>query len=883
VIASDGTAFVAYAYHVLLGTWEIRVYRSVNGGKTWTEWGSTPLAQDPVGFDMTMAPGNPEQVVIAYSDLPTTGCMSSIQVLRADVSSATPTWLSTTVDCTVSPVVAQDPQVSAIENPSGGPARIALLWRTLASPDAEVVYAYSSTGGASFSAPMTLASAPFGGWYNIDVAMDAGNVVQAVWTYTNFQTGTNQFYYRRATGGGDLGSEWSSPVLLDTLDPSTSPTVSVATSPVSGGVIVTVGKYLPSETVDLYISTDAGLTWPHPVKTFDEKRYPIALWGDSGPAFSAIDRTDSKSIEIVRPLGNLLDLWAAQDMLHPVSPSASLGMPAADPSRGGEIAMVSIMPNLNENAYSPWFDAEWRADLGFGAPEFEPGYWVGFGNINSAPGISDLDDDGDREVVFTKSEGASLNVSWIVRFDLDTMSTTTLAITDATSAASAPAMIDIDGNGTNEVFVGTDSGTVYGVHEYGLDVDGYPVFTISGQPTWVSCSRITGTEWAEVVAATANSVFVYGPTGIRAPGFPFTAAPARGNVVGRVAIGDVDADGDVELVAAFEHGVLILSKTGVLENSILLGGPNFSAGVSLADLDEDGDLEIAMPRANGSVALVHHDGTTFGSAWPWNSGTGEPVGSVAIADYFGGNDPEMVFAAKSGEVFAVDLNGAQPPAWAFGVGAHVDDAPEPIVSGLGDVGKQIALGDLDETAYVRRPQGPQVGWPRSFYGTMEHAPAAADLDNDGNVELVIPAGNRLWILDMGVSDGAVNSNWPMAGARASRSGCRECEIYWGTGAEDIASIPSARAALHPGEPNPFQESTLIRYDVPASGAHVRLDIYDIAGRLVRTLVQEPQSGGVHSARWDARNSIGSYVSSGVYLVRLSAGAETLTQQVVRLK
>ena len=881
-IASDGTAFVAFSiYDDVLNQWQIQVHRSVNGGKTWSEWGA-PLLHRVVGLDATIAPGNPEQIVLAYSDFDAPGCTGSIQLDRADIGSATPVWQNVVVGCATAPAAAQRPHVSAIAGPGGGPARIALLWFVYATSYAEVTYAYSSTGGTSFSAPITLASAPLGGIYNLDIAMDAGNVVQGVWVYDDMQGGTKQFYYRRATGGGDSDSEWSSPVLLGTLDPDASVDVSVATSPVSGGVIATVGEseYPTSDKVYLHISTDAGLTWPHPVKTFDGKRNPVAFWGDSGPLFSAVNVTDLGSfpIEIVRPLGNLLDFWTAQGMLFPSYTFSYSGMPATDPSRDGEIAMVALMENLEDNGVSPWFDAEWRAEPGWGVPEFEPGHYIDFGDISSAPGISDLDNDGDREVILTTNDPA-----WIVRFDLELERSTYIISTDPTSPASAPAMIDVDGNGTNEIFVGVDTGKILGIRENGGDVTGFPVDTGSGQPTWVSCSRITGSAWAEIVGATANSIFVYEPWSSVAPGFPYTAAPARGNVVGRVAIGDVDDDGDVELVAAFEHGVLVLSKQGVLENSFFLGGPSISAGVSLADMNGDGDLEIAVPRANGSVGLVHHDGTTFGPAWPWNSGTGQPIGSVAIADYFGGNDPEIIFAAKSGEVFAVDLNGAQPSGWAFAVGASAEDAPEPIVSGLGDVGKQIALGDLDSKGYVRRPLGPQAGWPRSFYGAIEHAAAAADLDNDGNVELVIPAGHRLWILDMGVSDGAVNSNWPMAGARASRSGCRECEIYWGTGAEELASTPSVRAVLHPGEPNPFQESTLIRYDVPALGAQVRLDIYDVMGRLVRTLVQEPQQGGAHSMRWDARNSSGGFVSAGVYLVRLSAGAETRTTQVVRLK
>ncbi|MEA3409820.1 MAG: FlgD immunoglobulin-like domain containing protein, partial [Candidatus Eisenbacteria bacterium] len=83
------------------------------------------------------------------------------------------------------------------------------------------------------------------------------------------------------------------------------------------------------------------------------------------------------------------------------------------------------------------------------------------------------------------------------------------------------------------------------------------------------------------------------------------------------------------------------------------------------------------------------------------------------------------------------------------------------------------------------------------------------------------------------------------------------------------AIP-ARFALHRSVPNPLRSGTAIAYDVPASGGEVRLTVYDVAGRRVRTLVDGPQTVGRMSATWDGRDDRGNVVGSGVYYCRLEA-------------
>jgi hypothetical protein len=81
------------------------------------------------------------------------------------------------------------------------------------------------------------------------------------------------------------------------------------------------------------------------------------------------------------------------------------------------------------------------------------------------------------------------------------------------------------------------------------------------------------------------------------------------------------------------------------------------------------------------------------------------------------------------------------------------------------------------------------------------------------------------------------------------------------------SVLALRAA-----PNPFNPRTTIRFDLPTA-VQVRLAIYDLAGRLVRVLVEGEVAVGSHEAVWDGRDASGRSAPSGSYLARLVAGGK----------
>ncbi|MDH3215877.1 MAG: T9SS type A sorting domain-containing protein [Candidatus Krumholzibacteria bacterium] len=92
-----------------------------------------------------------------------------------------------------------------------------------------------------------------------------------------------------------------------------------------------------------------------------------------------------------------------------------------------------------------------------------------------------------------------------------------------------------------------------------------------------------------------------------------------------------------------------------------------------------------------------------------------------------------------------------------------------------------------------------------------------------------------------------------------------------------------RPALYAAVPNPFNPSTVIRYDVRGRGANVRIVVYDVTGRRVATLVDGQQSAGEKRVSWDGRNDRGAEVASGVYFYRMTTGEFSLTRKMLLLK
>lgn len=129
--------------------------------------------------------------------------------------------------------------------------------------------------------------------------------------------------------------------------------------------------------------------------------------------------------------------------------------------------------------------------------------------------------------------------------------------------------------------------------------------------------------------------------------------------------------------------------------------------------------------------------------------------------------------------------------------------------------------------------------------------------------------------------------------------CMSCYPYYASLCADLPPsdplfYPCKIAAPQEGEkhktnffvsqnyPNPFNPVTIIRYNLPQL-CHVVIEIYNVLGQKVRTVVDEDQAAGSQNVFWDGKDTKGKDVASGIYFYKITAGVYVESKQMILLR
>jgi hypothetical protein len=464
------------------------------------------------------------------------------------------------------------------------------------------------------------------------------------------------------------------------------------------------------------------------------------------------------------------------------------------------------------------------------------------GEIWGAVGLGDLDKDDDLEMMV----GSRDNALYAVHHDGSAyVGGDANFVTALQPIRCAVTLADVDFDSHLEFFFGSDGGRIYGFNHDGtgmIDSTGV-LFTVPGGDPFiwgtVAIADLDGDLEREIVFCSWNdSLYVITPQGARVSGFPrgaledFKSGPS---------IGDLDNDGTMEVLAgSHDDNLYVFNHDGsdYVSGGILATLPDDIKSIpSLANLDGDPELEVVVTCNDGRIYAFNHDGTGFLN----------PGGLLAEAD------PTPGFTASP---IIVDVDG--------------------------DAEMEIFAGHRNGNFYGFHLDGSLVvGFPFPTNEAIHSTAAAGDLDGDGDIEIAFASYDQyVRVLDFDGPSTLAAYEWPTYAGNNHRT-----SVYGETGpfqtAVNAVAAP-AIFALAQNAPNPFGPRTMIRFSVSREGP-VSLKVFNVGGRLVRTLVEEQLPAGPHAVNWDGRDEAGRRLASGVYFYRLDDGERAQTRKSVLLR
>jgi hypothetical protein len=491
------------------------------------------------------------------------------------------------------------------------------------------------------------------------------------------------------------------------------------------------------------------------------------------------------------------------------------------------------------------------------------------------PTFGDVDGDGTLELVVKGVD------HYVYDLDADVLPGWPIAV--PLSQRTPPVLVDLDADGDLEILAPHEESPgvsrMFAYQHDGSQCAGWPQALVALPFYYPVAGDLDGDGAVEIIQYAwwpqqFPTVHAFRTDGSALPGWPRTLAH---DVVGAPVLADLDGDGDVELVMRSTSNVRALDEAGAVPPGWPLGDYATQALVT-GDLDGDGTDEIVRPKL--STLYVNNADGTLRSGWP--RVLSSDIGGLALGDVDGDGLPEILAKTAGDQFYILKEDGTVPEPWPlfFGPVAEFRSLADVDADGV----LEIVYASGAEIHAVDSDGAPVQEWPIVVDQGDVTDVMLEDFDGDADLELfalvdLFPGPNTetaIHLFDLWGAKGA--DGWLLVNRDRTNS------------RRHVAAGPpvSAPAALLPGfafdlpRPNPSSAQVRFGWTIP-NRTEVTLEVFDVAGRLVRTLVRAELTPGEHSVIWDGNDAGGRRAGSGVYFARLTAPPSSSVRRIVGIR
>jgi hypothetical protein len=484
--------------------------------------------------------------------------------------------------------------------------------------------------------------------------------------------------------------------------------------------------------------------------------------------------------------------------------------------------------------------------------------------LETKPALADLDADGDLDMIvgryrwgmcWIQNVGSADSAAWF-------LADTAYINGFNPGGIESPALCDLNNDGDYDLVIGLENGTLAYIPN-----NGSPSVPVWGQPVYNYANIDVGT----------------------------SAAPA---------FADIDGDGDQDMfIGSFLGTIRYLRNNGNASNPVWqdLGNlPGIDVGYKSApafvDLDDDGDFDMIIGNGNieGWLTVYINEGSPFLYSWAtplfqygnWDFGDDA---APCFGDLDDDGRPDLLIGCESGGFYLMKNLGPL-----HDVEITLTPLSTPVIippqGGYFDYNITVSIGDSAFTGSlwcdVTMPDGsifgPTLGpftlnLPPGFTGTRLRNQGVLGISPPGIYHMNGYLGlypDSVWSASSFEFEKVMTGNGPRVDAW-SNTGASFNE--WIGAAPVAQEKPTETPLLASCHPNPFNPATTIAYQLQAAD-HVRLEIFDIGGRRIATLVDAWQSAGPHSLTFD-----GADLPSGIYVYRLQIGPQSISRKMMLMK